>query len=120
MREALEKISIQGLKHNQVFLWNVLHSRAFLDNRINTSFIDQNLKELTVPLTPTLEEKLHLGLVALYLHWNRQTLSLPPAIRQLGAWKLQRNLTFWLNGEEQSVEIDHVDGRTLSVYHAIV
>ncbi len=54
-QQALNELTIEGVKHNKVFLQNILCHPKYISNEISTHFIDEH-SELFLHTQPTLEQ----------------------------------------------------------------
>lgn len=93
---SLSKLAALGLTTNRAFLIALLRHKAFVENTVDTRWIERHLPELQSALVPNADALNHYAIAALLYRWShrqaqRQTLKNLPA-----AW---RNLPFQLPSE---------------------
>lgn len=116
-QHALKEFIIQGLTTNKAYLWEVIKSQDFIDNRIDTSFCSSHQEELLKALNES-RSNLNINAIAtsflLYDFYKKRFENLTENVwEEIGYWRYHMQITVDVEGNKIPVSISHAEARKI-------
>ncbi len=116
LTQALHNYIINGINTNISFLIEMLNSKAFIENNINTKFCDEKTRSLVDSMEKKKTELDVNIIVSAYLihNFNKQKLQSNNIWNNIGYWRNSQNFIVQYNESEISIEVNEIKNSTYS------